>query len=78
VDDYGSALAGTGTIDIYKPSKEIMQLWGRRTVELTIVQWGSFTRSVELLSKRTSYSHCSQMLANIVRQRPDLQGVAAR
>lgn len=78
VDDYGSALAGTGTVDIYKPSKEIMQIWGCRNVELTIVQWGSFTRSVELLSKRTSYAHCSQMLANIVRQRPDLQGVAAR
>ena len=34
VDDYGSALTGTGTIDIYKPTKEIMGLWGtpqRRT-----------------------------------------------
>ena len=28
VDDYGSALTGTGTIDIYKPSKDIMNLWG--------------------------------------------------
>jgi 3D (Asp-Asp-Asp) domain-containing protein len=76
VDDYGSALLGTGTVDIYKPSKEIMNLWGRRNVELTVVQWGSFTRSAELLSKRTSYDHCRKMLANIVRQRPDLSGVA--
>ncbi len=78
VDDYGSALTGTGTIDIYKPSKDIMNLWGRRTVELTIVQWGSFTRSAELLSQRTHFSHCKQMLSNIVRQRPDLGRVAAR
>lgn len=72
VDDYGSALTGTGTIDIYKPTKEIMKLWGSRNVELTIVQWGSFTRSAELLGQRKSFGHCRQMLSNIVRQRPDL------
>jgi 3D (Asp-Asp-Asp) domain-containing protein len=78
VDDYGSALTGTGTIDIYKPDKEVMKLWGRRNVEITIVQWGSFTRSAEILSQRTKFPHCSQMLANIVRQRPDLQQVVRR
>jgi 3D (Asp-Asp-Asp) domain-containing protein len=78
VDDYGSALTGTGTVDIYKPNKEIMALWGRRTVEINIVQWGSFNRSAELLSQRTQHAHCKQMLANIVRQRPDLGRVAVR
>jgi len=78
VDDYGSALTGTGTIDIYKPSKELMGVWGRRNVEVTIVQWGSFTRSAEILAQRTKYAHCNQMLSNIVRQRPDLGRVAKR
>lgn len=78
VDDYGSALLGTGTIDIYKPNKAVMNQWGRRNVEITVVQWGSFTRSAELLSKRTQYNHCREMLANIVRQRPDLGQVAQR
>ncbi len=78
VDDYGSALVGTGTVDLYKPSKEIMNTWGRRTVELTVVQWGSFTRSAELLSGRTSFEHCRKMLANIIRQRPDIASVAKR
>ncbi|MBX3740503.1 MAG: 3D domain-containing protein [Akkermansiaceae bacterium] len=78
VDDYGSALTGTGTIDIYKPSKDVMNQWGRRNVEVTIVQWGSFTRSAEILAQRTKFSHCSQMLANIVRQRPQLSTVAKR
>ena len=55
-----------------------MNLWGRRNVELTIVQWGSFTRSAEILSKRTKFTHCRQMLANILRQRPDLRHVAMR
>jgi 3D (Asp-Asp-Asp) domain-containing protein len=76
VDDYGSALLGTGTIDIYKPTKDIMNQWGTRNVEMTVVQWGSMTRSAELLSQRTSYDHCRKMLANIVRQRPDLGTVA--
>ena len=78
VDDYGSALTGTGTVDIYKPTKEIMGQWGTRNVEMTIVQWGSFTRSAELLSQRTKFDHCRQMLANIVRQSPDLGRVAKR
>ena len=77
VDDYGSALLGTGTVDIYKPTKEIMNQWGRRNVELTVVQWGSFSRSAELLSQRTKYDHCRKMLANIVRQQPNLARVAS-
>jgi 3D (Asp-Asp-Asp) domain-containing protein len=75
VDDYGSALLGTGTVDIYTPTKDIMNLWATRTIEMSVVQWGSFTRSAELLSQRTSYDHCRKMLANIVRQRPDLNRV---
>ena len=76
VDDYGSALTGTGTVDIYTPTKDVMGQWGTRNVEMTVVQWGSFTRSAEMLSQRTSYGHCRSMLANIVRQRPDLASVA--
>ena len=78
VDDYGSALTGTGTIDMYQPSKALMNQWGRRNVEVTVVQWGSFTRSAEILSQRTHYTHCRQMLTNITRQRPDLVSVASR
>ncbi len=69
VDDYGSALTGTGTIDIYQPCKDWMNLWGRRTVEISVVQWGSLERSAEMLSKRTAYSHCRTMLSNIQRLR---------
>ena len=78
VDDYGSALTGTGTIDLYHPCKHTMNMWGRRNVEISVVQWGSFKRSAEILSKRTKYPHCRQMLANITRQRPDLVSVASR
>ncbi len=78
VDDYGSALTGTGTVDLYKPSKAVMNQWGRRTVELTIVQWGSFNRSAQILAGRTKFAHCNQMLTNIIRQRPDIGALVSR
>jgi len=69
VDDYGSALTGTGTIDIYQPTRDWMNVWGRRNVEIVVLQWGSLERSAEVLSKRTHYAHCRQMFVNIQRLR---------
>lgn len=73
VDDYGSALLGTATVDLYKPNHELMRLWGVRKVELTVVQWGSMQRSAEMLAQRTRHRHCRLMLANILRQQPALR-----
>lgn len=78
VDDYGSALTGTGTIDIYQPSRPLMDVWGRRNVEIAVVQWGSLERSATVLSQRTSYSHCRQMFANIQRLRGNTVATASR
>ena len=63
VDDYGSALVGTGTIDIYQPNKKLMKEWGRRYVELTIVRWGDPANSLEVLGSRRGYRHCRAMYA---------------
>lgn len=68
VDDYGSALTGTGTIDLYKPTHGHMNAWGRRNVEITVVRWGSYARSAQLLSGRTKHRHCAQMYASIKRK----------
>lgn len=78
VDDYGSALTGTGTIDIYKPSRDWMNAWGRRNVEIAVVQWGSLERSAEVLSKRTKFPHCRQMYVNIQRLRGASSSTAMR
>lgn len=61
VDDYGSALVGTNTIDIFKPTLSSMRLWGTRNTEITVVQWGSYERSAHMLKGRTQYDHCRQM-----------------
>ena len=63
VDDYGSALVGTGTIDIYQPTRSLMKKWGRRYIEITVVQWGSPEASMEVLARRKGYSHCRRMYA---------------
>jgi 3D (Asp-Asp-Asp) domain-containing protein len=65
IDDYGSALTGTGTIDIYHPTLEGMRKWGRRNVEITIISWGAFEKSARILAGRTQHSHCRTMLEAI-------------
>jgi len=68
VDDYGSALVGTGTIDIYQPTRALMRQWGRRIVEIQIIQWGSSQLSMEKLADRTRYRHCARMQAALKEQ----------
>lgn len=61
VDDYGSALAGTNTVDIFKPTLHSMRKWGTRHTEITVIQWGSYERSIRLLKGRVGYNHCRRM-----------------
>lgn len=68
VDDYGSALVGTGTIDIYQPTRSLMKQWGRRIVEIEVVRWGSSRLSMETLAKRRSFSHCAKMHRSLTQQ----------
>ena len=41
IDDYGSALIGTGTIDLYKTNRLAMRKWGVRSVDIDVLEWGS-------------------------------------
>lgn len=65
VDDYGSALVGTSTIDLYHPDLDSMRKWGRRNVEITILRWGSYERSARILEKRVRHTHCRAMFFGI-------------
>ena len=68
VDDYGRALVGTGTIDLYRPTQQQMNSWGVRNVDIEVVQWGSFERSRQYLQGRTRYPHVRQMFFDIERR----------
>jgi len=61
VDDYGSALAGTNTIDIYHPNLSLMHTWGTRQAEITVIQWGSWERTLAILKGRKAYPHTRKM-----------------
>lgn len=68
VDDYGSALVGTETIDIYKPTKATMNEWGVRNVNINVLQWGSFDKSLAILKPREKKaSHVKEMVSKIER-----------
>lgn len=56
VDDYGSALVGTNTIDLYKPTKADMRNWGARKVNIEVVRWGSFSKSLAIMKDREKAS----------------------
>lgn len=65
VDDYGSALVGSDTIDIYRPSIGSMNNWGVRHVDIEIIKNGCFKRSKEILEDRQHVVHCAEMYRNI-------------
>ena len=68
VDDYGSALVGTDTIDLYKPNSLHMDEWGARNVGIEVLEWGSFEESKRILESRKhkpSADHVRRMLRNI-------------
>ena len=69
VDDYGWALVGTNTIDLYKPSRAAMNAWGVRRVTIENLVWGSPDRSVAVFEPRSKFKHVRFMLKEF-RQSP--------
>ena len=68
VDDYGSALVGTDTIDLYKPQMGMIDQWGARNVGIEVLEWGSFEESKRILESRKhkpEADHVRKMLNNI-------------
>ena len=68
IDDYGSALVGTNTIDLYKDSGRKMRTWGVRMVHINILEWGSPRRSLEILAPRMRNRHVRPMVAALRQQ----------
>src|SRR5438270_6727282 len=72
IDDYGTALIGTSTIDLYKPTNLEMKRWGVRNVDIDILQWGSEEQSLKVLGPRAKHQTPRSMIAalqkkNVVR-----------
>ena len=72
IDDYGTALIGTSTIDLYKPTNLEMKRWGVRNIDIDILQWGSEEQSLKVLGPRAKHQTPRRMIAalqkkNVVR-----------
>ena len=62
IDDYGTALVGTNTIDLYKPSRLEMKRWGVRQVNIDVLQWGSKEQSLKVLAPRAKHPIVRKMM----------------
>jgi 3D (Asp-Asp-Asp) domain-containing protein len=67
IDDYGSALVGTSTIDLYKTNRLQMNKWGVRAVEIDVIQWGSPEKSMEVLAPRAHNPQVHAMIASLAK-----------
>lgn len=65
IEDYGSALVGKQTIDMYMPSRAMMRAWGVKNVQIEILEWGSKAMSLKLLQDRQRKDHVRRMVASL-------------
>jgi 3D (Asp-Asp-Asp) domain-containing protein len=65
VDDYGSALVGTNTIDLYTPSRREMARWGSRRVTIEVLEVGSYQQSLKILKPRSRIAYVRRMVKDL-------------
>lgn len=65
IDDYGWALAGRNTIDLYMPSRSAMNSWGAREEGIQILRWGNSNESLRLLQAHQGYRHIHRMVLEL-------------
>jgi hypothetical protein len=65
VDDYGAALVGTETIDLYMPSRHLMNRWGVRHVSIELVEPGSYAKSLQILRPRKRLPYVRRMVNDL-------------
>ena len=68
IEDYGTALIGKKTIDLYMPNESMMREWGVRTVDIELIEWGSRAISKMLLSRGYAGSTAKRMLVVLDKQ----------
>lgn len=69
IDDYGNALIGTDTIDLYKRSRSDVRNWGVRYVDIDILQWGSDDESLKVLAPRCKHNCVRKMVAALEKKK---------
>lgn len=65
VDDYGWALAGRNTIDLYMATPVAMNSWGARDESIQVLQWGDPAMSLRLLQPHQEHKHIKRMVLEL-------------
>ena len=65
VDDYGWALSGRNTIDLYMASQHDMNSWGAREEKIQVVHWGDPQESLQFLQRHQDYRHIRRMVLEL-------------
>ncbi len=65
VEDYGWALSGRNTIDLYMSSQRDMNTWGARQEPIQILHWGDAQQSLQFLQSHTDYKHIKRMVLEL-------------
>jgi hypothetical protein len=63
IDDYGSALVGKNTIDLYMPTRAMMKRWGSRNVTIELLELGSYKESLKVLRPRCRAGYIQRMVS---------------
>lgn len=71
VDDYGWALSGRNTIDLYMANRAAMNNWGVRHEPIQILRWGDPQQSLQVLQGRQSYKHIRRMVLELQGQQDE-------
>lgn len=65
VEDYGWALSGRNTIDLYMASQRDMNSWGARQEPIQILHWGDPQESLHILQSHQDYKHIRRMVLEL-------------
>jgi len=65
VEDYGWALSGRNTIDLYMPNQREMNSWGARQEAIEILKWGDPQESLQFLRRHQDYRHIKRMVLEL-------------
>ena len=76
VEDYGWALSGRNTIDLYMANQRDMNTWGARQEPIQILRWGDPQQSLQFLQSHQDYKHIKRMVLEL--QGRDQEAAAMR
>ena len=65
VEDYGWALSGRNTIDLYMANQRDMNNWGARQEPIQVLHWGDPQQSLQILQSHTEHKHIKRMVLEL-------------